>query len=185
MQMLIHSKIRSDELQLVPLMNVKRIFVIFFAVLANSCASIENIPDTEFVEPPKSELATVFIYRANSMPTKANINIKVDNIKRALLPDDKVTWIQVTPGKHILSAGYPSFPDMSAYLEVNFESGKTYLFQYDGAGSGGSGFPIFGTDGKMIGYVSSNNKPWTKLDEKPSSQISDVLIYYKYVNARP
>jgi len=149
-----------------------------------SCASLENIPIQDYIIPPESELSTIYLYRTNSMPTKANVEFKIDNIKIALLPDDRFTWVQVQPGKYLLWASYGAILDMTARLQVDLEPKKTYLFQYDGQGSGGAGYPIYGSDGKLIGYVGSDSRAWTKLNELSPSQINDIVIYTKYVSSK-
>lgn len=160
---------------------MRRFFYIFFASLLTSCAHLKEIPAQQYVAPPKSDLATIYLYRTNSMPTKANVEFKVDNTRVALLPDDSFTWIKVQPGQHILAASYDPLLGLTARLPITVEPRKTYAIQYQGQASGGTGYPLYGNDGKVIGYVDSDRKAWTKLEEFPIDQINDLVLYTKFV----
>lgn len=117
------------------------------------------------------------------MPTKANVEFKIDNIRVALLPDDCFTWVKVQSGQHILSASYDPLLGLTARLPIIVESHKTYAFQYEGQASGGVGVPLYGNDGKVIGYVGSDRKAWTKIEEFPIERINDLILYSKYVSS--
>lgn len=125
---------------------LKLIVAIACATLLSACESPAPIPNESppqaqaqpSVTPPKSSLATIYVLRSNASPTKANIQIGVDGKTITSLPDNRYTQFQVPPGVRILSAGYPSTPDMTARLTMILSAGQTYILRYSSGDHGPS-----------------------------------------------
>jgi hypothetical protein len=153
------------------------------AILLAGCASTHQIQTRTYTPPTQDDNgAVVYFYRDVTMPTKVNLDVKVDGQAVALLPPSRFTWVRVTTGKHQLSVGYPSFPDMSAKIEMTIEPRKIYLFKYLSSAGGGL-MPV--NNGGGVTLVQMGSRPWTALSPESENNIAAVVSSYGYVPAHP
>jgi hypothetical protein len=154
------------------------------ALALASCASTTPIPTAPYTEPPPaSHQATVYVYRAQSVPASGQVTVQVDGQPAAALPDNRVTWFRVAPGRHVLHAGYPSFPDPSARLELNLAAGATYVVRYH-RDTGDGDLPIYGPGGWLAGVVRTDEAGWHDLQLMPGMTPAQVARKFGYVEAR-
>ncbi len=165
-------------------MNNLRLFVVVaLAAFLVACASTVAIPSQAYAPPPKSALATVYVLRFNSMPLKANIQVGVDGKTLMLLPDNRYTWFQVPAGPRVLSAGYPSFPDMTAKLPLDLAEGQTYVLRYS---TGDRGMSLIGQYDEPVPVgMTANGRYWTRLQSLSGGDISQWLGGLEYVATNP
>jgi hypothetical protein len=154
------------------------------AIVLAGCASIEEIPTEEYATPPPSKMATVYVFRSQSMPTRANLRIDIDGRPVALLPDNHFTWVRVHAGKRLFTTDYGALVDMSAKLEVELAESAVYLLRYEG-GTRGTDVPLFGTGGRFIGTVEVGERSRPRLHQVPVSDLESVTKTLPYVPARP
>lgn len=149
------------------------------------CAATAPLPTTPYTEPPAvADQATVYVYREQSVPASGHVTVQVDGQPVALLPDNRVTWFRVAPGRHVLRAGYPYFPDPSATLELNLAAGATYVLRYH-RDTGDGDLPIYGRRGWLAGVVRSDEAGWHDLQLVPGATPAQITGKLAYVQARP
>lgn len=155
------------------------------ALALAGCASTVPVPTTPYTEPPPaSDQATVYVYRAQSVPASGQVTVQVDGQPVAVLPDNRVTWFRVAPGRHVLRAGTLYFPDPSATLELNLAAGATYVVRYH-RDSGDGDLPIYGLGGWVAGAVRTDEAGWHDLQLVPGMTPAEVTRKLGYVEARP
>jgi hypothetical protein len=160
-------------------MKYLRWLILSLLPLLVGCASTETIPTAQYVEPSAPESAVVYVYRTQSMPTKANVRVEIDGKLVALLPDNRFTWLPLGPGRHAIRVGYPSFPDMSKTLEIDALPGQKYLVQYRGD-AGAPLMQLFGAGGTPLGTYRTGRMASTNLDLQPNKtieQVTETLLY--------
>lgn len=159
-----------------------KIKIVFLALLPLAgCASAPDIAPQHFVAPPSSKsLSTLIVYRANSVPKGVDARLKLNDTLKAYLPDNRVTWIQVPPGRHRLTVEFPVLVGMvSPKIEREFAPGVTYYFRYDGEAPT-SGVPIIGQNGIILGSVGGGGRFRNQLVEVSEGQgaaASNRLLY--------
>ncbi|MDP2031202.1 MAG: DUF2846 domain-containing protein [Thiobacillus sp.] len=158
-------------------------FVFLSVVNLQGCVSTRVIQTNVYAAPSQDQDAVIYFYRDVTMPTKVNLDVKIDDKKVALLPPSRFTWVKVSPGRHLLSVGYPSLLDLSAKSEIVTEAGKVYLFKYLSS-SGGGTMPVFGASGAFMGTIPIGPAAWTLLQKEPEENISKVIGSHQYVAAQ-
>ena len=159
-----------------------KIKIVFVALLSLAgCASAPDIAPQRFVSPPSSEsLSTLIIYRENAVPKKVDARLKIDSTLKAYLPDNRITWVQIPPGKHQIMVEFPVLVGMrSPEIERDFAPGMTYYFRYDGEAPT-SGIPIIGQNGIFLGSVGGSGRFRNQLVEVSEGQgmaASNRLLY--------
>jgi hypothetical protein len=149
------------------------------------CAATAPIPTTPYTEPAAvADQATVYVYRAQSVPASGHVTVQVDGRPVAVLPDNRVTWFRVAPGRHVLRAGTPYFPDPSATLELNLAAGATYVLRYH-RDAGDGDLPVYGRGGWLAGVVRTDEAGWHDLQLVPGATPAQVTSKLEYVEARP
>jgi hypothetical protein len=159
------------------------LITVFLSVSFYGCSSTREIPTDIYSPPAMEDAGVIYFYRDTTMPTKVNLDVKIDDEKMALLPPNRFTWLKISPGKYKVSVGYPSFPDMSAKSEITVEAGKSYLFKYWSTSGGGS-VPIFGANGAAIAFIPVGPRAQTLLKSEPAESIPKITEAYKYVKAQ-
>ena len=154
--------------------------VLILTLSVQGCVSTRDIPTSVYSPPTPDSAAVVYFYRDRTMPTGANLDVKIDGQKIALLPPNSFTWVKVSAGNRLVSVGYPSLPDMSAKSEVQLEAGKEYILKYLSS-SGGGTVPIFGPNGAFAGTIQMGPKPWTRLQQEPIENLEKVTSSYRFV----
>ena len=177
----------------------KLIAAIFLAALLSACESPAPVvsqpePQSQLPPqapaqsqstaiPPKSSLATIYVLRTNSSPNRGNVQIGVDGKTLMSLPDNRYTWFQVPVGVRVLSAGYPSTPDMTARLTMILSSGQTYILRYSAGDRGTS------LSGKYAVPVTpgttARGRFWTRLELLTDNDISRWAQELEYVATNP
>ena len=158
-----------------------RIAALFLVLAAlQGCASTRDIPTSTYSQPAPDGETIVYFYRDATMPTRANLDVKIDGKKVALLPPNRFTWIKVRPGRHALSVGYPSTPDMSAKFELIAEVDKIYVFKYLSSAGGGI-VPLMGPGGALIGTMQMGSRPWTRLVQEAESTLPSLMSSHEFV----
>jgi hypothetical protein len=118
-----------------------------------ACSTLQQVPIAPYVAPGPSEMATIYIFRALSMPTRANVEVRVDGRRVALLPDNRLTWFRLAPGRHVLKVGDPFVLALdAATVELEVAAHGSYALRYL-ASADAPGIPLFGLNGKYIGTV--------------------------------
>lgn len=163
---------------------MRKVLLAISAILISACASTEVQQSTPFVKPSEESSATVYVFRSQSMPKKANVKVEIDGKQAALLPDNRFTWVKLEPGRKVVRIGYPSFPDMSKSATLDLKPGKSYLVQYRGS-AGGPDRPIFGIGGNFIGTIRVGEEAWTSVELVPSEGIEKMTSTFQYVPAKP
>lgn len=145
------------------------------------CASAPDVAPRRFVTPPPSEsLSTLIVYRENAVPKKVDARLKIDNTLKAYLPDNRITWVQIPPGKHRITVEFPVLVGMdSPEIERDFAPGTIYYFRYDGEAPT-SGVPIVGQNGMILGSVGRRGRFSNQLievSEGEGAAASNRLLY--------
>jgi hypothetical protein len=157
--------------------------VVIFPMLG--CVSLDQIPVTEFVAPTATDTAYLYVFRANSMPTRRNVNIQIDEEIVAVLPDDHFTWVAVKPGLRKVRIGYVTLHDFSKTVELNFEVNQKHLIRYHGD-AGSTSIPVFGYRGLFLGAIQTEPRRGasTHLELLPIDKFSDLVEAYPYFTGR-
>lgn len=153
-------------------------------LVLGGCASAPELQGTQYAAPPANELSSLVFIRESSVPKKVYARIKVDDVMVAYLPDDRATWVQVSPGAHQIKMEFPALVGMSSpETSAVVQAGKTYYFRYQG-GAPGSSTPIFSSGGTFSGTVSGGGKFWNRLDMIDEPNAKALLAHVLYVPAQ-
>jgi hypothetical protein len=148
-----------------------------------ACASLQQVPTAPYVAPAPSDMATIYVFRALSMPTRANVEVRVDGRRVALLPDNRLTWFRVAPGRHVFEVG-DSFvlATNAATLELEVSAQGSYALRYL-ASAGAPGIPLFGLNGKYMGTAQVGPASWRRLVQEPLTVLDVMTAQLPYVVA--
>lgn len=146
------------------------------ALVVSGCAQSPELVARAYVPPPTSEsLATVFLFRANAVPTRLNARLFVDEAQVATLPDMAHTWIQVSAGQHKLEVKFPMLAvTREVVLRETFEAGKTYYLRYEGTAPRG-GTALVGPGGVYMGNVGGSGAYSNTLKVVSADQAQAVI----------
>lgn len=148
-----------------------------------ACTTLQHVPVAPYVAPGPSEMATIYVFRALSMPTRANVEVRVDDRRVALLPDNRLTWFRVAPGRHVLKVGDPFVLALdAATLELEVAAHGSYAVRYL-ASAGAPSIPLYGLNGKYTGTVQVGPSASRKLVQEPLSVLDVMTAQLPYVEA--
>jgi hypothetical protein len=128
-------------------------------------------------------MATIYVFRALSMPTRANVEVRVDGRRVALLPDNRLTWFRAAPGRHVLQVGDPFVLALdAATLELEVAAHGSYALR-NLASAGAPGIPLFGLNGKYTGTAQVGPSASRKLVQEPLTVLDVMTVQLPYVEA--
>lgn len=100
---------------------------------------------------PPEDMAVMYIFMQPTTWTAQVAEIIINDNRILYLPEEGYTWIYISPGKHMLSAGTNALQP----IEINIEGGNTYYVEYrNGIGTriGGNRNPVTGFS-ELTGYT--------------------------------